>query len=78
MILYKRLTLKGTVLRSRSDEEKSMAVAAFKKDVLDRFNSGQLVAMVDRVYSAKDVADAYEFLASDQSFGKVVLQFIHD
>ncbi|QQS40720.1 MAG: NAD(P)H-quinone oxidoreductase [Acidobacteriota bacterium] len=71
--LTKRLTIKGTVLRSRSDEEKASATAAFARDILPLLESGSIVPNVDRVFAAEDVREAHEYLESNESFGKVVL-----
>ncbi|MCO6512452.1 MAG: NAD(P)H-quinone oxidoreductase [Aridibacter famidurans] len=73
--LTKRLTIKGTVLRSRSDEEKAGATAAFARDILPLLESGSIVPNVERVFAAEDVREAHEHLESNESFGKVVLEF---
>lgn len=75
IVLQKRLTLKGTVLRSRSTEEKTAAVRAFNEDVMPLFEQGLLSPDIDRVFNFSEAAKAYEYLASDQSFGKVVLKW---
>ncbi|MEP7076487.1 MAG: NAD(P)H-quinone oxidoreductase [Acidobacteriota bacterium] len=73
--LHKRMTLKGTVLRGRSVEEKSEAVSLFAKDVVPLLASGQIRPNLDRKFSADNVTEAYKYLASNESFGKVVLEF---
>ncbi len=73
LILHKRLMIRGTVLRARSVEEKRVATAAFARDLLPLFESHRLVPVVDRVYDLADIRAAHERLASNESFGKIVL-----
>ena len=73
--LHKRITIKGTVLRARSTEEKAAAMRGFEKDVVPLLATGAVRPNVDRVFQAVDVVNAYRYLASNESFGKVVLDF---
>jgi NADPH2:quinone reductase len=72
--LSKRLTLKGTVLRARSAEEKAAATRAFERDVVPLLAKGTIKPNVDRIFGLADVREAYEYLGSNESFGKVVLE----
>jgi NADPH:quinone reductase len=73
--LAKRLTIIGTTLRARSDVEKAVATANFVKDVLPLIASGKIVPNLDKVFAVADVQKAHEYLESNESFGKVVLEF---
>lgn len=73
--LQKRVSIIGTTLRGRSNAEKADAVQFFANDVLPMLASGKVVPNVDRVYPIDDVVAAYNFLKSNESFGKVVLEF---
>jgi len=73
--LHKRLTIKGTVLRARSIEEKAEAMRAFKKDVVPLLAQNIVRPNLDKVFPAPEVVDAYNYLSSNESFGKVVLEF---
>lgn len=73
--LQKRATIIGTVLRSRTTNEKADAVTAFVKDVVPLIESGKIKPNLDRVFDAADVRSGYEYLGSNESFGKVVLKF---
>lgn len=73
MILGKRLTLRGTVLRARSLEEKRAVTAAFARDVVPLFDGRTLRPVVDRVFSLNDIRAAHERVESNETFGKVVL-----
>jgi putative PIG3 family NAD(P)H quinone oxidoreductase len=73
MVLGKRLMLRGTVLRARSIEEKREVTAAFARDVIPLFESGAIHPTVDTVYALDEIGAAHERLASNATFGKVVL-----
>ena len=75
MALQKRATIIGTTLRGRSNAEKADATQCFADDVLPLLSSGTVVPNVDRVYPIEDVVAAYNYLKSNESFGKVILEF---
>ncbi len=75
MALAKRAKIIGTVLRSRSTEEKAEANAKFVKDVLPLIESGEIKPNLDKIFRIEDVKEAHEYLESNASFGKVVLEF---
>lgn len=74
-IMAKRARLIGTVLRSRSTIEKAQATAAFVRDVLPLLASGKIFPVIDRVFKTEEIREAHEYLESNQSFGKIVLEF---
>jgi NADPH:quinone reductase-like Zn-dependent oxidoreductase len=73
MVLGKRLTLRGTVLRARSLDEKRAVTAAFARDVVPLFDGRTLRPTVDRVFPLDEIAAAHAHLASNATFGKVVI-----
>ena len=73
--LQKRLQIIGTVLRSRSEEEKAKTTENFTKEVLPLIEGGKVKPILDKVFNVKDVQKAHEYLESNRSFGKVVLEF---
>jgi len=75
-VLRRRLTIEGTVLRSRKAIEKAEAVAAFRNAVLPLLADGRVVAVIDRVFGFDEVAAAHAYLESNASFGKVVVQVV--
>ncbi len=75
LILQKRATVRGTVLRGRSFDEKCEVTRRFRDDVVPLVADGTLRPVIDRVFAAADVLAAYDHLASNESFGKVVLEF---
>ena len=75
MILQKRANVIGTVLRPRPLGEKALATRLFAGDVLPLLADGSLVPNLDRAFPAAEVREAYRYLGSNESFGKVVLEF---
>lgn len=75
ILLRKRASLTGTVLRPRSILEKADAVRSFAKHVLPQITSGRLLPIIDTEFDSADVTAAYDRVASNLSFGKVVLTF---
>lgn len=74
LALTKRARITGTVLRSRTDAEKAAATQAFASDILPLLENGTVRPTLDRVFNASDAAAAYDYLASNESFGKVCLE----
>ena len=74
VLLRKRLTLVGTVLRSRSLQEKTQLVADFKAHSMALLESGSLRPVVDRVFPLSEAARAHAYMESNQNVGKIVLE----
>ena len=75
LALTKRLKIIGTVLRSRSTEEKAEATAKFIEDVLPLLKSGKVKPNIDKIFPMNEIRKAHEYVESNESFGKVVLEF---
>jgi NADPH:quinone reductase-like Zn-dependent oxidoreductase len=75
-LLRKRITLIGTVLRSRTDAEKADLTARVRRDVLPLFDDGSVAPVVDRIFPMADAADAHRFVESNGNFGSVVLRWV--
>jgi putative PIG3 family NAD(P)H quinone oxidoreductase len=73
VVMSKRLRLKGTVLRSRSLEEKARATRRFAAHVVPLLESGRVRPVIDRVYPMTEVGAAHTRMESNESFGKIVL-----
>jgi NADPH:quinone reductase-like Zn-dependent oxidoreductase len=74
-VLGKRLTVVGTVLRSRPIEEKITLAREFAARVIPLFESGRLVPVVERVFPFAEISAAHMLLESNSTFGKVVLRW---
>ncbi len=75
VILRKRLTVKGTALRSRTLFEKAALVGEFSERMLPFFSTGRIRPILDRVFPWHEVAAAHRYLEENRSFGKVVLDW---
>jgi putative PIG3 family NAD(P)H quinone oxidoreductase len=73
LILAKRLTLVGTVLRARPLEEKIEAAKLLERTIDPWLKAGRARAVVDRVFPLEEAGAAHTYVASDASFGKVLL-----
>ena len=73
MLMRKRLTLIGTVLRTRGPDEKVPLIQDFSAGMLPLFEDHQLVPVVDSVFSFDDVRKAHDRMESNDTFGKLVL-----
>lgn len=73
MLMQKRLTVRGTLLRSRSLEEKAAATRAFEKSVLPHLASGRIRTVVDKVFPMAEAAEAHRLMEANANFGKIVL-----
>ena len=75
MALAKRAKIIGTVLRPRPTQEKAEATEKFVRDVLPLIEAGKIKPNLDKVFPVENVKEAHEYLESNASFGKVVLEF---
>ncbi len=74
-VMSKRLKIIGTVLRSRAGGEKAEATAAFAAEVVPLLADGTLKPNIDQIFKIEEIQKAHEYLESNASFGKVVLEF---
>jgi putative PIG3 family NAD(P)H quinone oxidoreductase len=73
-VLRRRLRIIGSVLRSRSRDEKARLVAGFGAFALPRLRGGRLRPVVGRVLPLESAAAAYAAMADGGHFGKIVLE----
>ena len=72
-VMSKRLQIRGTVLRSRSMEEKIAATRLFAAEVVPLLARGTLRPNVDSVFPLAEIGKAHQRLESNETFGKVVV-----
>jgi putative PIG3 family NAD(P)H quinone oxidoreductase len=72
-MLRKRATIVGTVLRTRSKEEKATATRLFANHVVPLLADGTVRPVIDRIYRLDEVREAHARMESNESFGKIVL-----
>jgi NADPH:quinone reductase-like Zn-dependent oxidoreductase len=72
-VLYKRLSIVGSTLRSRGPAEKARLVADFVAKGLPRFDNGELRPIVAATFPLADAAQAHLRMERDEVVGKLVL-----
>lgn len=72
-LMQKRLTVVGTMLRGRSNEEKATATRLFASEVVPLLASGIVKPVVDRVFKLEEIREAHQRMEANQNFGKIVL-----
>jgi putative PIG3 family NAD(P)H quinone oxidoreductase len=75
LLLRKRATIVGTMLRGRTIEEKAEATRRFASAVLPLISRGMIRPVIDRVYSVDEIRDAHARMESNAGIGKIVLTF---
>ena len=73
LLLGKRASITGTVLRARPLEEKIAISQRFASEMLPLFSTGQLKPVIDSVYAFADIASAHEYMATNGNVGKIVI-----
>jgi putative PIG3 family NAD(P)H quinone oxidoreductase len=73
-LMGKRLSLFGTLLRARNADEKAAVTAAFVRDVVPFLADNTIAPVIEAVIPLARGEEAYERLASDTTFGKLVLE----
>jgi NADPH:quinone reductase-like Zn-dependent oxidoreductase len=63
------------VLRARPLEEKAAAVQAFGHHIVPFLADGRAHGIVDRIFPAEQVVEAFAYMAQPGKFGKVLLSF---
>jgi len=73
-LMSKRLRIRGTVMRSRSLEERIAVTKAFETSVVPLLDQGKLIPVVDSVYPFEDVHRATARMENNENIGKIVLE----
>ena len=74
VLMRKRVELRGTMLRSRPLEEKIEAANVLARHLAPLFATRQLEPVIDRVLPLARAGEAHAYVASNDGFGKVVLE----
>ncbi len=72
-ILTRRLTVSGSVLRTRTIEEKIALVGQFERRISPMLARGELTAVVDSSFPLDRAAEAHARMERNENFGKIVL-----
>ena len=73
IVMLKRLTLTGSTLRPRSNEEKALIVAAVEREVWPLIEAGRIKPIVDSVFPLARAAEAQAKMAGSSHIGKILL-----
>jgi putative PIG3 family NAD(P)H quinone oxidoreductase len=72
-MLSRRLTVRGTMLRSRPLEERIAVTGAFAREVMPWLVTGAVGVRIDAGFPLADIADAHRLLESNGTIGKVAI-----
>ena len=72
-ILGKRLTIRGTVMRSRALDERIAVTSAFAAQVLPMLADGRLVPRIDATFPLERIGEAHALVEGNGTIGKVAL-----
>ncbi|MGO4204508.1 NAD(P)H-quinone oxidoreductase [Rhodococcus sp. TAF43] len=73
LLLKKKATVTGTLLRDRSAEQKAEIMAETRRIVWPLFENGQIRTTTDHVFPLSEVAAAHSYFDSKGHLGKVLL-----
>jgi putative PIG3 family NAD(P)H quinone oxidoreductase len=73
-LMVKRQRIIGSVLRARPVAEKAKITAAFREQVLGRFETGELEPVIHEVLPLEHARRAHELMAANANTGKLILQ----
>lgn len=74
MLLRKRLTVVGTVLRARPLEEKIQAADLLRRTLSPWIARGMIKPVVEAVFPLEKAGDAHRLVAGNSTFGKVLIE----
>lgn len=73
-IMAKRAIITGSLLRSRTKEEKAAIAQGLYEYVWPVLSAGRCLPMIDKVYPFKDASQAHARMEAGDHIGKIVLQ----
>lgn len=73
MLLPKRVSIIGTVLRARPLEEKAALTQRVIMELLPRFDDGSLSPVIDSRYPIGAIADAHRYMETNANVGKILI-----
>jgi putative PIG3 family NAD(P)H quinone oxidoreductase len=74
MMLPKRASLIGTVLRARPLAEKIAITQRFAAEILPLFDAGLVKPVIDSRYSLSAIADAHAYMETNANVGKILIE----
>ena len=78
LLMVKRHTIIGSVLRSRPVPEKTEIMDEFERVVIPHFAARRIVPLIHAVYPLEEAARAHRQMEASAHFGKLVLRVRED
>ncbi|PKW04980.1 putative NAD(P)H quinone oxidoreductase, PIG3 family [Streptomyces sp. 1222.5] len=72
-LVFKRLSVHGTTLRTRSKEQKATIVAEVQKNVWPMIESGAVQLVIDQTVPMAEAAEAHRLMEAGGHLGKILL-----
>jgi NADPH:quinone reductase-like Zn-dependent oxidoreductase len=76
VLMRKRITLSGTVLRARSTDYKTKLVKQFQGEAVHGFVDGTLRVVTDKVWPMEQIAEAHQYMENNLTKGKLVITVV--
>ncbi len=73
-LLLKRLTLTGSTLRARPDDDKGAIASSLEKFIWPFLETGQIKPLIDRSFPMTGAAEAHRYMETGQHIGKIILK----
>lgn len=73
-ILYKRLKVLGSTLRSRSLDYRSRLIEDFRVNCYQHLENGRLKPVIDKIFPWTEVNQAHQYMEENKNRGKVILE----
>lgn len=73
-IMLKRLTVTGSTLRARTDDEKEKLCQSVEKHIFPLFKDNKCLPVIHAVLDLKDAAKAHTMMEASQHIGKIMLK----
>lgn len=75
-VLFKRLTVMGSTLRSRKRDYQIQLTQDFTKFAMDKFTDGSMKPIIDQVFTWDKVDEAHRYMEGNKNIGKIVLKIV--
>lgn len=75
-LMEKQALVTGSLMRSRSAEEKAQIAQAVKANIWPLLSRGQCLPLIDRIFPLADAAGAHQRMEEGEHIGKIVLKVL--
>ncbi|KAJ1303002.1 hypothetical protein OPQ81_011204 [Rhizoctonia solani] len=73
-LLYKRIRVQGSTLRSRSPEYQASLIKRFWDECGSHFQSGELQVYIHKTYKWTEVSEAHKEMEANKTIGKIIVE----